>query len=79
MTLQYKIKQRSSDRDFTDVKEIGQANTEQNAYDILKSYATRCSCVHWTITCETIKFDGIELSSDGEVLHVTAWIEKENK
>lgn len=34
MTLQYKIKQRSSDRDFTDVKEIGQANTEQNAYDI---------------------------------------------
>lgn len=76
MALQYKIKQRSSDRDFTDVKEIGQANTEQNAYDILKSYASRCSCVNWTINGETIKFDGVEVSGDGEVLHVVAWIEK---
>lgn len=77
MALQYKIKQRSSDRDFTDVKEMGQANTEQNAYDILKSYAARCSCVNWTITSEIIKFDGVEVSGDGEVLHVIAWIEKE--
>ena len=79
MALQYKIKQKSSDRDSTDVKEIGQANTEQNAYDILKSYASRCSCVNWTITSEIIKFYGVEVSDDGEVLYVIAWIEKENK
>lgn len=76
--LKYKVLQRRSDRDYNAVIEVGKASTEQIAYDILKSYAARCTNVSW-ISGSTIKFTGCEVTETGEVRNVTAWIEKDKE
>lgn len=72
MSLIFNVRQRRSDREFADVKTVGQASSELGALEILKGYASRCRAVSWI---EYNQFNGFENGENGETLFVEAWVE----
>ena len=69
--LRFPVFQRRSDRDYDDVKEVGVANSLDNAISILRSYADRCDSVYWI---DNQHFEAYEYSDDGTPYHVECWV-----
>ena len=69
----YVIYQRSSDRDYDDVRKVGEAANEIFAKSILSDYAARCSCV--TMDKSGLKFHAC-IPEGADRIWIDAWAVK---